>query len=1023
MNSTILPTPKTVSRKIWSIAAEDDFIAALADGLWARFGGGADGFALNDVTVLLPTRRACRALRAGFLRRGDGAVVLLPRLMPLGDLDQDALFFSAEDVAGADFLNLPPPIAPLARQWELARLLALADPDTPTPQRFRLAGELGRLLDQWQTEGLDTSLLAGLPDERFAEHWQKTLTILAVILEHWPAMLGERGMVDPARHRNLLMAAQAALWRQNPPSGPPSKPVIAAGSTGSLPATAALLAVIADLPGGEIVLPGLDPHLAEAAWRVIEEPHPQFMLKKCLDHLGVARQDVMPWPGRPPVIPNQVAPRVDRTMRMQLLSLAMMPAATGELWHQAAKTPLRGVTRIDAATAEEEALVIAIILRKTLEEGDKTAALVTPDRLLARRVAAMMGRWSLVVDDSAGMPLSETALGSWLRQTARLALVPDARRRAVDVLGLLKHPLAGLGRSASDRLRLVRLLEQKILRGPAAPPGWAGLRQHIQHIFAERPEVKGSGADPQTEIDLLDLVDDLAAAFAGLETMRGQRVAALDLLDAHGALVEKLATTDQQPGAARCWQGAAGEAAAGFFSDLRLAAANHPPIHAGDYADLLDDGLLAVPVRQIYGADPRLGIWGPLEARLQQADVMILGGLNEGVWPGDPPPDAWLSRPMRRALNLPTPERRIGQSAHDFIAACGASEVFFTRAERQGGSPTVPSRWLQRLDGVLRVLVPGQDVWQGGQHLWLKRARGLDFAVDVKPVARPAPVPPLALRPATLRITDVEKLLADPYDFYARRILRLEPMQPLETPPGAAERGSIIHAALHQVLADWKPGTDWPDDMAEKLRIIGKKLFDALGDHPVIGAFWWPRFEQIIRDFDQWQRQDGAAWCPVALETAGQIERRHGDHRLTLIGRADRIDQHRDNPFEARILDYKTGAVPSEKAVKSGTNPQLALTGLMVQQGGFSALPGDWQVGSIGYLGMGHRFEHRGFAKLTPADLIDEADDGLDHIISTLFDPAFAFAATGAGHGDYHHLARLAEWAVEGNEDDGEGES
>jgi ATP-dependent helicase/nuclease subunit B len=1005
--------------KIWHIAPEDNFLVALADGVWTRFGVTSD-FALSDVTILLPTRRACRVLQNAFLQRAGDAVILLPRMMPLGDLDQDALFFESEGGIGADFLTIPPPVSPLARQCALAQFLAIADPETATPQRFRLAGELGRLLDQWQTEGLDTTRLAGLPDERFAEHWQKTLKILAVILEYWPAVLDERGLVDPARHRNLLLAAQAEFWRIHPPAGP----IIAAGSTGSLPATAALLAVIAGLPGGEVVLPGLDTDLANLAWEQIEESHPQFMLKKWLDRLAVDRTAVALWPSKSTKTPNEIATRLDRRERMRLMSLAMMPAAAGELWQQGdtgqsirLMAALRGITRIDAATAEEEALVIALILRRVLEQGDKKAALVTPDRQLARRVTAMMARWGIIIDDSAGMPLSETALGSWLRQTARFALTPDAQRRAVEILALLKHPLAGLGRSAGERLALVRLLERKILRGPALAAGWGGLRAAI--LAADDKDLPS-----ERQSDLLDLLDQLIENFAEMATLRGQRVGFSTIMAAHGKLVETLSSTDCESGAARCWDGAAGEAAAGFFSDLRLAADHHPPLYALDYADLLDDWLLAVPVRSVYGGDSRVGIWGPLEARLQQADVIILSGLNEGVWPGDPPPDAWLSRPMRRALNLPTPERRIGQSAHDFVAACGATEIYLTRAERQGGAPSVPSRWLQRLDGVLRVLSPNDgDFWLDGQKYWLRLARGLDFTALPQPVGRPAPCPLLERRPNQWRITDVETLLVDPYDFYAKWVLRLRPLDPLEQPPDAAARGTLIHDLLYRVLEDWRQSDEaafWPDNMVEKLLAEGQRLLKNFDQNPIVQAFWWPRLERIIRAFDDWQRADVREWLPIALETKGQWVREHGGHRLTLIGRADRIDRHCDLPDQARIVDYKTGTLPTKKELESGRKPQLALTGMMMQYGGFGDCPGDWQVSNLAYLAMGNKFEDRQFIPIAES-LMTAADVGLDRVMAAFFAADFAFTCTGRGHGDYHYLARVAEWLVL-DDDDGDDE-
>lgn len=1003
---------------VWTISPGMDVVAALVDGLLQRYGDGGD-FRLSDITLLLPTQRACRAVRAAFLRQAPGGTTLLPRLMPLGDLDDDAVYFSSNTGLAANILNLPPPISPLARQWQLARLLRIVEPDLPFVQQCRLAAELGRLLDQWQTEDLDTSKLHDLPEERFASHWQKTLRILSVILDHWPEVLDEQGMIDPARHRNLMMATQGDFWRAQPPAGP----VIAAGSTGSLPATGRLLATIASLPNGHLVLPGLDQQMPDAAWSMVEEQHPQYMLKRLLERLKITRQDVLAWPGRAPIPPGSTTSLDDRNARMHLLSLAMLPAAATPLWQEPAfrtlniPVALRGITRIDAATAEEEAQTIALIMRSVLQEQNRTAILVTPDRTLGRRVAAMMGRWGIVLDDSAGVPLSETALGSWLRQLVRYGLCPDDQRRAVDLLALLYHPLAGLGMRASDRLRLVRHLELNVLRGPAITMSWTGIRQAIL--------AQSQQSSQHLDDELLEMIDTLHADFKGLEAFRTRSdpdFAAL--IRCHGQLAEHLARTDTTAGAARCWIDPAGEAAAGFFSDIQSALTGAPQGHARDYPDLLDGWLQAIPVRVGFGDDPRLAIWGPLEARLQQADVMILGGLNEGTWPAAPAADAWLSRPMRQQLGLPTTEKRIGQSAHDFMAAFGADELFLTRAVRQDKAPSVPSRWLQRLDAVLQILHPAHitdNIWLPGQHLWLERVRSLDYTARPTPVCKPSPMPALSLRPTQLRVTDLEMLLTDPYDFYAKNILKLYPLDAIAMPPDHLERGTLIHAILEQLIRDWIAAgghADWWH--LARLPVLLSQAEDALTaqiDDPVIRAFWMPRLRQVLTDLYDWQLAAAQIWQPLAVEEKGQCPIGTQDHhQRVLVGRADRIDRSRDHPDHIRIIDYKTGTLATKKKLINGQRPQLALLAVMAMRGGF--LNAVKHSTSMMLINVGNGFKHVEIAALEAETARINADDGLDRIMAFLDNPKSCFIATGAGYSDYHHLARLDEWGAEDDDDD-----
>src|SRR5262245_56249547 len=235
--------------RVTTIPAGIPFVAALAAGLIAETA--ADPLVLARYTILLPTRRARRALIEAFLRQGDGQPLLLPRVLPLGDLDPDDVAVTDQEAevdgtpAAAD---LPPAIPVLRRQLLLTQAIQAASRSGATPQSVdqaaRLAAELARLLDQLQTEQVGFARLRELVPADYAVHWQLTLRFLSVLTEQWPGLLQAEGCLDPAERRNLVLAAQAEAWRHVPPADP----IIAAGSTGSIPATAALIATIADLP-------------------------------------------------------------------------------------------------------------------------------------------------------------------------------------------------------------------------------------------------------------------------------------------------------------------------------------------------------------------------------------------------------------------------------------------------------------------------------------------------------------------------------------------------------------------------------------------------------------------------------------------------------------------------------------------------------------------------------------------------------------------------------------------------------
>jgi ATP-dependent helicase/nuclease subunit B len=983
--------------QLFTIPPAVGFVDALAAALLAE--GATDPLALADITLLLPTRRSARALQEALLRRSDGRPLLLPRLQPLGDVAVDELELGApEGEDGAAALALPPALPPLRRQLVLTRLVlrferAGAQPD----QAARLAADLGRLLDEVGTQGLGFDRLAQLVPADYAQHWQETLRFLAILTEHWPAILAELGAIDAVERRNRLLRARAAAWAAAPPPGP----VIAAGSTGSIPATAELLAVIARLPRGRVVLAGLDRDCDEATWAAIgEDPgHPQHGLFQLLARLGAARADVRDWPaaGLAATPPG----------RSRVLAEALRPAGTTEAWRQSlpddvarqrARLGLAGVTRIDCPGPAEEARVIALLLRERLERPGERAALVTPDRTLARRVAAELARWDIAIDDSAGEPLADTPPGIFLRLTAGLLV---ERLAPVPLLALLKHPLAAGGRGPAALRRLARRLDRK-LRGPRPAPGLAGLRAAL-------------GEDAELA-DWLTELEAMATPFAA-ELARGTaRLGAL--LAAHIGFAEAMATAPGEAGAARLWAGDAGEAAAELVAELAAAADDLGEIAGERYPALLSALIAGRAVRPRWGSHPRLAIWGLLEARLQQADLLVLGGLNEGSWPAEAAGDPWLSRPMRAAFGLPPPERRTGQAAHDFAQAFAAPEVVLTRSLRVDGAPTVPSRWLLRLDAYCETA--GLVTVRAAAAPWLAWQAALDTPDTVAPLPAPRPRPPVASRPRELPATQIEQWMRDPYAIYARHVLRLKAMEPLDAPLGAADRGSLIHEALDRFVTE-HPGP-LPFDALERLLKIGRATFEEALAQPAVWAFWWPRFERIARWFVAAEAERRPGLAALASEIKGTLTLAAPAGGFTLTARADRIELRRDGGLV--LVDYKTGTPPKQREIELGFAPQLPLEAAIAAAGGFPDLPAapvggleHWRLTGATVPGLICPVEG------DPAALGLAALDGLGRLVAAFDDPATPYEARPAPRyaprfSDYAHLARVAEWAVLPGEDE-----
>jgi len=988
--------------RLYSIPPGEPFVDVLAEQLLVETGG--DPLRLAEYTVLLPTRRACRAMGEAFLRVADGRALLLPTLRPIGDVDETAMALG--EGPGLENLALPPAIPTLERELTLTRLILAwsrhfehALPE----QAALLARELARLLDQLQTEDIAFDALRHLVPAEHADHWRNTIEFLNILSVRWPEFLAERGALDPAERRNLLLKAQAERWTADPPE----MPVIAAGSTGSLPATRALLKVVAGLPQGRVVLPGLDRHLDGQAWLAVgEEPtHPQFGLWSLLSHLGADREDVAEWP---------VSRRAgaERELRAGLIAEVMRPAATSEAWRDA-DTPdammLAGLSRCTFPTQVEEAAAIACMMRAALEDRNPagTAALVTADRSLARRVASELERWDVAVDDSAGQPLSETGPAVFLRHclgavTAGLA--------PVSLLSLLKHPLAAGGRDVGAFRAEVRRLEHVALRGPRPAPGTAGLTAAVAAAGTGR-----GAADERTVARLTGFVSEIGTLLRPLiELTDAGPVGLPALVDALVETAERLAASAEESGAARLWTGDAGEALSAFLVDLRDHGGGLPPLEPGEIPGLFDALLAGQVVRPRYGAHPRLFIWGVLEARLLDADLLILGGLNEGSWPPEPAADPWLSRPMRGELGLPSPERQIGLSAHDFmLAACGR-KVVLTRSEKVGGQPAVPARWLSRLNAVLRIR-------EGDRHpvlddgRWATLAKAMTDAGPPRPVEAPAPKPPLEARPDRLSVTRIETWMRDPYSIYAQRILKLEPLDDLEADPGAADRGIFVHDALDRFLKDHPRGL--PVDAIDHLLACGRRAFgDALAQ-PVVKAFWWPRFERVAHWFVQQQRALAEETDRSFTEVSGDlvIEGPAGPFRLT--GTADRIDLLRPGAYV--VIDYKTGQAPSQKDLTAGVAPQLPLEAAMVQDGAWEEASIAGAVGSLQFWRLPGgsppgKIEAR---DKDLEDVIARARAGLADLVARFQDPDTPYLSIPRPkykprYNDYEHLARIREWFV-----------
>jgi ATP-dependent helicase/nuclease subunit B len=889
---------------LYAIPAGVDFVRELAKGMVARFAG-AGPFGLADCLVLLPTRRACRALEEAFAASADAPGRLLPRVRALGALTADD--WETGDLAAAGAPEPPPPPAsPLSRlfaltemvlEWE-GRSTPLAGERLPRDPALALglAQDLAALLDAAALEEMDWSKLAALAPPDLAGHWERTVDFLRTLTVSWPQWLAEQGLDDPAAFRVRQLNGLAAAWR----AGAPPHPVVIAGSTGSVKATARLMRATMEMAQGAVILPGLDLNLDAGVWDALGPDHPQFVMRELLKGWGMTRGDVRPWTDAAPSAP-----------RARLLSEVMRPAASAEGWPafvEGAKADapemVRGLTYVESANPQEEAVTVALALKSALAAG-QSAALVTPNRNLARRVAVELRRWGVAVDDSAGRPLSKTPLGALL--TGLCEAVTQAFAPA-PLLALLKHPLAALGLGRDLVLRRTWELEVAALRGPRPAQGLAGIRRAAA--------VAGMTAAAPL-LDALDHVCEPLCAEAG-DSPQGWAARLR-------RSVERAAAPGGDP-----WADDAGREALVLLAEVEEAVGTGLMLDLGAFARLFGRLMDARPVRPLGASEAAVAILGPLEARLQRPGLVVLGGLNEPGWPSIASVDGWLNRPMRAELGLSQPERRIGQSAHDFVEAASAPNAILSRAAKEEGGPANPSRWVVRLRTLAQALGVDGALTRTPLKEWRET---VDRPNAVEPGEAPAPRPPLAARPRSLSVTQVEQWVRDPYAHYVRHILRLEPLDPIDADPAAAVRGEFVHAVFETFVKRFP--RELPPDAPGLLRAIAEETIAAMAIPPGVAAVWRPRF---VRMADWFLRQE-AARRPLTVDI---LVERKGAWRLedvdfTVKARADRIEMFRDGG--ACIVDYKTGDAPTQSQIEKGFSSQLPLEAAMLQAGAFADAP------------------------------------------------------------------------------------
>ena len=933
-------------------------------------------FELGSVLFMVPNRRACTALMNAFLRYFGLKPTILPQIVPISEIDDDEMFFSAFNLENI-WPDLDLSISKEERLFLFARLIKSKPNDfgikqLSPAQALSLAGDLASLIDTAYNQELSFDNLYNLVPEKYATHWQETLKLLKIITQYWPEILKERKAIDTSFMKNYVLSKQADLWlKENT-----QKHIVVAGVTASFPSIVKMMKTIQQLPNGKIYFSGIDKIADDKYWDAIDETHPQYELKDLLEKLEINRFDTL-----------DIKEEINKD-REQLVSEIMRPAIVSDVWRNIYNkfnlpNAINGIETITLKTQQEEALAIALKMRETLNYPEKTAALVTYDRALARRVSNELKRFGIIVDDSAGIPFSLCPSGVFLRLIAEASLDLYSKARILD---LLKHPLTLLKNNPNDFRKKVYDLELCLRQKNAKP-----IIDNDQYPFYN---------------NLIEHLEEFS------KTLENPKIDFSEALKLHISIAEKIASSDTLDGKNFIWRGDEGKIGVKFISKMLEYSSLIGEIDGKDYLPMLCQLMSNETVRTNHGTHPRLSILGPIEAHLQNFDFIIIGEVNEGIWPKIPDADMWMSRPMMKDFGFSLPEKNIGILGTIFANFLKTKNVILTRAERIGESPAQKSRWWLRIETVLKAL--NMSINDIENKFFPIIANKIDTPLSYTPIKAPAPTPIAKSRPRKLSASGVDLLINDPYSAYAKYILKLYPLDDLDKKPDQRDYGTLIHGIVEEFNNTYN--SKLPDNPLEKIIEIGTKHFEKINLDKDIKAFWYPKFlttaEWIIEQELEYRKDVKK----VHNEIEGKIEYNIQGGPFVFTAKADRIDELTDNTIN--ILDYKTGSIPTKAQIHSGHAIQLLLEGLIARKKAY-LLSSTGKVSSLIYWRLG---KEKLEINEDVDDLLDKTEEYLVKLMNT-----FDFETTPyhsrptpkyiPKNKDYEHLARIKEWSVQ---EDGE---
>jgi ATP-dependent helicase/nuclease subunit B len=984
----MLPKPR-----VYTIPYHVPFLSELVAFLTREYG---DDSQLSKAKIILPSRRATRELQFEFLKSSPKTSLLMPKFMPIGDVDDEELDLSLLSLTDglSSALDLPPIISSIDRRFILAELIAQKDKNFSWAQCLDFAKALSRLMDQIYTENLNLSDLPSLvPANDLSDHWKDIVQFLDILSIAWPSILNERGQIDAADRRNRLMRLLADYWRDHPPQ----TPVMIAGSTGSIPVVTDLMKVISHLPQGAVILPGLDLNIPDDVWNTLPLSHPQSIMKNTIHVIGIPRDQVQILNSKHQLSKTEIAVR-----EMMYPSPYFLTSQS-----QVSEQDISHIHIAETSNEREEALSIALILRRMMNDPQKTAIVITPDRNLARRISSELKRWNIMVNDSAGQGLHTQNIAIFMKKLMGLYADP------IDIpafLTFLKLPYFQDILSQDD----IFDFENKFYRSAKIIPQNISLKS-VSEIKDDYP-----------------FLEKFFSLFQSIEQVKDQELFVSEFLN---IILTSVSSIISDP--SFIWADDDGESMLSYLQNLQSSDVAARRVTISEFRDIVEHFWSETMVRSTTATHPNITILGQIEARLLKPDVVILAGLNEGVWPQDPTPDPWMSVHMRQKFGLPPVERQYALSAHDFLSGLSSNEVYITRSIKLNGTPTVPARWLQRLMAYLEYKnIDIKILTNNFEKNILPIIQNMIHVDSINKIEEPLPRPPAHIRPTSFYVTDVESLIKNPYSIYIKSILRLRPLRDIDDDNYHLEVGNLLHK-IFEIYAHLMKQNNGINDEILLLQARDSVFSDYKENkHSAFWSLFEFRLNTLLPSFLQLDRQWRLDTVPYLLETRAECKITTKHNEIELKAKADRIDIW--GQYGIAIIDYKSGKAPSSVEIVSGKKPQLPLEMMMATAGAFGKpVEINHIKAEFWHVKDGHSFESqnlndikiRGENNITAPELIQHTIEQFSELMDLMLNPSTPFHVIPPSgwtmmetDEKIHHLARTDEWAFlyDGADDNGD---